>query len=133
MTLITLNYDMSATSHTKSKMNFRNFANNFLQKFLTLSQFSIHLKLILFFRICFFILFFGSSTATWFNSYNSLRFRIIDKVNSKFYLKIHNNWRKPNLNEEQNDLAPTLPLFLLFFSVFHFSKSFSFIYYFYDL
>ena len=41
-------------------------------------------------------------TATCFDSYNSLCFKIIDKANSKFDLKIketlHINWRKPNLN-----------------------------------
>ena len=54
------------------------------------------------------------STATCFNSYNSLCFKIIDKDNSKFELKIkealHINWRKPNLNEEQNHLALILSL-----------------------
>ena len=42
------------------------------------------------------------STATCFDSYNSLCFKIIDKVNSKLDLKIkealHINWRKPNLS-----------------------------------
>ena len=45
---------------------------------------------------------------------NSLCFKIIDKANSKFDLKIkealHINWRKPNLNEQQNNLTLTLPL-----------------------
>ena len=45
-------------------------------------------------------------TATFFDSYNSLCFKIIDKVNSKFDLKIkgalHINWRKPNVNAQQN-------------------------------
>ena len=54
------------------------------------------------------------STATCFNSYNSLCFKIIDKANSKFDLKIkealHINWRKPNLNAQQNHLALTLSL-----------------------
>ena len=44
-----------------------------------------------------------------FDSYNSLSFKIIDKTNSKFDLKIkealHINWRKPNLNAQQNHLA----------------------------
>ena len=64
------------------------------------------------------------STATCFDSYNSLCFKIIDKANSKFDLKIkeasHINWRKPNLNAQQNHLALTLiasvplaPFFLL--------------------
>ena len=42
------------------------------------------------------------STATCFDSYNSLYFKIIDKANSKYDLKIkealHINWRKPKLN-----------------------------------
>ena len=54
------------------------------------------------------------STATCFDSYNSLCFKTIDKVNSKFDLKIkealHINWRKPNLNAQQNHLALTLLL-----------------------
>ena len=40
--------------------------------------------------------------------------KIIDKANSKFDLKIkeafHINWRKPNLNVQQNHLALTLSL-----------------------
>ena len=47
-------------------------------------------------------------------TYNSLCFKIIDKVNFKFDLKIkkalHINWRKPNLNAKQNHLALTLLL-----------------------
>ena len=54
------------------------------------------------------------STATYFDSYNSLCFKIIDKANSKFDLKIkealHINWIKPNLNAQQNHLALTLSL-----------------------
>ena len=54
------------------------------------------------------------STATCLDSYNLLCFKIIDKANSKFDLKIkealHINWRKPNLNAQQNHLAPTLSL-----------------------
>ena len=54
------------------------------------------------------------STATCFDSNNSLCFKIIDKANSKFDLKIkealHINWRKPNLNAQQNHLALTLSL-----------------------
>ena len=54
------------------------------------------------------------STATCFDSYNSLCFKIIDKANSKFDLKIkealHINWRKPNLNAQQNHLALTISL-----------------------
>ena len=42
------------------------------------------------------------STATCFDSYNSLCFKIIDKANSKFDLKVkealHINWRKTNLS-----------------------------------
>ena len=54
------------------------------------------------------------SIATCFDSYNSLCFKIIDKANSKFDLKIkdalHINWRKPKLNAQQNHLAFTLSL-----------------------
>ena len=54
------------------------------------------------------------SAATCFDSYNSLCNKIIDKANSKFDLKIkealHINWRKPNLNAQQNHLALTLSL-----------------------
>ena len=54
------------------------------------------------------------SSETCFGSYNSLCFKIIDKANSKFDLKIketlHINWRKPNLNAQQNHLALTLSL-----------------------
>ena len=43
-----------------------------------------------------------------------LCFKIIDKANSKFDLKInealHNNWRKPKSNAQQNPLALTLSL-----------------------
>ena len=54
------------------------------------------------------------SFETCFDSYNSLCFKIIDKANFKFDLKIkealHINWRKPNLNAKQNHLALTLSL-----------------------
>ena len=54
------------------------------------------------------------SNRTCFDSNNSLCFKIIDKDNSKFDLKIkealHINWRKPNLNAQQNNLALTLSL-----------------------
>ena len=54
------------------------------------------------------------STATCFGSCNSLRFKIIDKANSKFDLKfkeaLHINWRKSSLNAQQNLLAVTLSL-----------------------
>ena len=54
------------------------------------------------------------STATCLDSYNSLPFKIIYKADSKFDLKIkealHTNWRKPNLNAQQNHLALTLSL-----------------------
>ena len=54
------------------------------------------------------------STAICFGSYNSLCFKIIDEANSKFDLKIKEalniNWRKPNLNTQQNHLALTLLL-----------------------
>ena len=52
--------------------------------------------------------------ATCIDSYNSLCFKLIDKANSKFDLKIkealHINWRKPNLKAQQNHLALTLSL-----------------------
>ena len=45
------------------------------------------------------------STMTCFGSYNSLCFKIIEKANSKFDLKIkealHINWRKPNFNDNK--------------------------------
>ena len=51
-------------------------------------------------------------TTTCFDSYNSLCFKIVDNYNSKLDLKIkealHINWRKPNLNIQQNHLALTL-------------------------
>ena len=54
------------------------------------------------------------STATCFDSYNSLCFKIIDKAISKFNLKIKEvlciNWRKLNLNVQQNHLALTICL-----------------------
>ena len=66
------------------------------------------------------------SSATCFDSYNSLSFKIIDKASSKFDWKtkeaLHINWRKPNLNSLcyyfisfQNTLNQTF-LFLLLFS-----------------
>ena len=52
--------------------------------------------------------------ATCFESYNYFCFKIIDEANSKFDVKIkevlHINWRKPNLNTQQNHLALTLSL-----------------------
>ena len=54
------------------------------------------------------------STATCFDSYNSLCFKIIDKASSKFDLKIkealHINRRKPNSTAQQNHVAVTLSL-----------------------
>ena len=58
------------------------------------------------------------SAATCFDWYNPLCFKIIDKVNSKFDLRIkealHINWRKSNLNAQQSHLALTLSLELWF-------------------
>ena len=52
--------------------------------------------------------------ATCFNPYNSLCFKIRHGANSKLDLKIGEalpiNWRKPNLNVQQNHLALTLSL-----------------------
>ena len=54
------------------------------------------------------------STTTCFDSYHSLSFKLIDKAHWKCNLKIeeslHINWRKPNLNAQQNRLALTLSL-----------------------
>ena len=54
------------------------------------------------------------STIACFDSYNSFSFKIIDKANSKFYLKIKKalqiNWIKPNLSAQENHLALTLSL-----------------------
>ena len=54
------------------------------------------------------------SSETCFDCYNSLCFKIIDKGNSKFVLKVkealHINWRKPILNSQQNHLALTRSL-----------------------
>ena len=156
---ITLNYHISATFHTISKINFRNFAKSFVKKILTLSQFKIKnyfaykdpipndLKSFLVYKFTCascsssyigetcrhfktrieehikkdnksHIFKHLHSSETCFDSYNSLCFEIIDKANSKFDLKIkealHINWRKPNLNAQQNHLALTLSLQLLF-------------------
>ena len=52
------------------------------------------------------------NTATCFDSYNYLCFKVIDKANPKFDLKIkealHINWGKRNVNAQQNHLALTL-------------------------
>ena len=58
------------------------------------------------------------STTTCFDSYNPLCFKIIDKANSKFDLKIGEalqiNWRRPGLNAQQDHLALTISPWLLF-------------------
>ena len=69
-------------------------------------------------------------TPTCFDSYNSFCFKIIDKTNSKFDLKVkgplHIKWRKPNLNAQKSHLALTLllqlrfPLLLSVFVCFYF-------------
>ena len=55
------------------------------------------------------------STATCFDSYKSLSFKLIEKANSKLDLIIketlHINWRKSNLYAQQNHLALTLSLY----------------------
>ena len=47
-------------------------------------------------------------------THNSLCFKIIDKANSKLDLKtkeaLHINWRKPNLNAQQNHLILTISI-----------------------
>ena len=54
------------------------------------------------------------SITTCFYSYDSLSFKIIDKGYSIFDLRIKEalniNWKKPNLNAQQNQLALTLSL-----------------------
>ena len=79
------------------------------------------------------------STIICFNSYNYPYFKTIHKANSKFDLKIkeafYTDWRKPNLNAQQNDLALThslkLPsslccfLYLSFAFIFYVSFSLS--------
>ena len=71
------------------------------------------------------------STATCCDSHNSLCFKIIDKANSKFDLEIkealHINWRKPNLNAQQNHLALILSLQLLFPLLLYVFVCFSFV------
>ena len=70
------------------------------------------------------------STAACFDSYNYFCFRIVDKTSSKFSLTIkealHINWRKVNLNPQQNHLAITLSLYSLqsLFVCFFFSVCF---------
>ena len=53
-------------------------------------------------------------TPICFDSYNPFCFKIIDKTNSKFDLKVkgplHIKWRKPNLNAQKSHLALTLLL-----------------------
>ena len=79
------------------------------------------------------------STIICFNSYNYPYFKTIHNANSKFDLKIkeafYTDWRKPNLNAQQNDLALThslkLPsslccfLYLSFAFIFYVSFSLS--------
>ena len=54
------------------------------------------------------------STTTYFDSYNSISFKIIDKANSESNLKIkealHINWTRPNLNAHLDYLALTRSL-----------------------
>ena len=58
------------------------------------------------------------STATCFDSYHPPCLKIIDKTNSKFNLKnkeaLRIYWRKPNSDAQQDHLALTLSLQLLF-------------------
>ena len=74
------------------------------------------------------------STTTCFDSYNSLSFKIIDKANSKFDLKIkealHINWGKPNLNAQQNHLVLS-PFHCSFFGPCSFLSLFSFFLFFF--
>ena len=54
------------------------------------------------------------STTTWFESFNSLCFKVTDKAHSEFDVEIkeylHINWIKLNLNAQQNNLALTFSL-----------------------
>ena len=69
-------------------------------------------------------------TAACFDSYNYFCFRIVDKASSKFGQTIkealHINWRKVNLNPQQNHLTVTLSLYSLLslFVCFFFSACF---------
>ena len=68
------------------------------------------------------------STATCFDSDNSLSFKIIDKTISKFGLKfkeaLHINWRKPNLNAPfYYSFCPPPPFFFRVFVFFGISLS----------
>ena len=74
------------------------------------------------------------STARCFDSNNSLCFNVIDEANCKFDIRIKNtlhiNWRKPKLKAQQNLLALSLSLELLFpllFSVLLLSVHFFFL------
>ena len=139
---ITLNYHMSATFHTISKINFRNFAKSFCKENANIKLAFTSFKIKNYFSYqgpvpdCLksFLIICAScsssnigetcrhfktrieehikkdnkshifkhlnSTTTYFNSYNYLSFKIIDKANSKFDLKIktalHTNWIKPD-------------------------------------
>ena len=143
MTFINLSYHILANFHIISKTNFQNFAQSFGKNILTLDPIPNDLKSFLVYKFTCASCSSGyigetcrhfktrieehikndskshifkhlHSTATCFDSYNSLCFKIIDKANSKFDLKIkealHINWRKPNLNAQQNHSALTLSL-----------------------
>ena len=60
------------------------------------------------------LIFLNNYTPPQYDLYNSIGFKIIDKDNSKFGLKmkepLHDNWGKPNLNAQQNYFAFTLSL-----------------------
>ena len=80
------------------------------------------------------------STATCFDSYNSLSFKIIDKANCKLNVKIkkalHINWRKPKRSKKSFishpfaiapvSLALFFSFFFFFFFAFHFHIWFSY-------
>ena len=51
LTIITLNYHISAIFHTISRLNLRNFGKSFVKKILILSYFLIHSKLKIAFQI----------------------------------------------------------------------------------
>ena len=51
LTFITLNYHISATFHSISKLNFQNFSKSFVKKVFLLSQFLVHSKLKIIFHL----------------------------------------------------------------------------------
>ena len=152
---ITLNYHMLVTFSTILKKHFGNCGKNFVKKILTLS---FHTKILIFnkiflykntifvdlksFLVCKFIC---ASCSCRYNGETCCHFKtsveritgiIFSNICSKIKEALHINWRKPNLNAQQNYFALTLSLQLAsplwsFLCLFLFP--FSFIYYFHYL